>query len=66
MQSGTCYINKDIIIPIPLTLKNWWIGEATGIQNWLSISSTDIANLLSFTQPDFIKCLEREGILIRV
>ena len=58
-------MNKDIVIPPdPSTLKNGWIGEATGIQNWLSISYMDIANLLSFTQPDFIKCLEREDILI--
>ena len=27
-------INKDIVIPDPLTLKSGWIGEVKGIQNW--------------------------------
>ena len=53
-------INKDIVIPDPLTLKSGWIGEVKGIQNWPSIFHTDIANLLSLTQPDFIKRLESE------
>ena len=53
-------INKDIVIPDPLTLKSGWIGEVKGIQNWPSSFYTDIANLLSLTQPDFNKCLESE------
>ena len=53
-------INKDIVIPDPLTLKSGWIGEVKGTQNWPSIFYTDIANLLSLTQPDFSKCLESE------
>ena len=53
-------INKDIVIPDPLTLKDGWIGEAKGIQNWLSIFYMDIANLLTLTQPDFINRLESE------
>ena len=57
IQSKTV-INKDIVIPDPLTLKSGWIGEARRIQNWPSIFYTDIANLLSLTQPDFINRLE--------
>ena len=53
-------INKDFVIPDPLTLKSGWIGEVKGIQNWPSIFHTNIANLLSLTQPDSIKHLESE------
>ena len=53
-------INKDVVIPDPLTLESGWIGEAKGIQNWPSIFYTDIANLLNLTPPDFIKRLESE------
>ena len=53
-------INKDIVIPDPLTLKSGWIGEVKGIQNWPSTFYTDIANLFSLTQPDFTKRLESE------
>ena len=53
-------INKDIIIPDPLTHESMWIGEAKGIQTWPSIFYTDIANLSSLNQPDFIKPLESE------
>ena len=37
-------INKDIVIPDPLTLKSGLVGEVKGIQNWPSIFCTDITD----------------------
>ena len=51
---------KNEIVPDPLSIKQGWLGENSGIPKWPSIFYNNIANYLSILGKEFITQLERE------